>query len=173
MNRDRNCAFDMRFPVAIAAPPESYFAKRSGALSLTIRRLKSSRDTPMNTLPVDRAMRIYSTLANRFETKGARERLSKHLMKKYIGRKRRTSLNGARTVISARSRETSPSRRSAVSTAALFSPSRRGPHPPLLVFALVVPSCRPFLPLASWAELALALSKRARQVAFSSGQRLV
>jgi hypothetical protein len=38
----------------------------------------------MNTLPVDRAMRIYSTLANRFETKGARERLSKHLMKKYI-----------------------------------------------------------------------------------------
>jgi hypothetical protein len=38
----------------------------------------------MNTLPVDRAMRIYSTLADRSETKGARERLSKHLMKKYI-----------------------------------------------------------------------------------------
>jgi hypothetical protein len=39
---------------------------------------------PMNTLPVDRAMCIYSTLADRSETKGARERLSKHLMKKYI-----------------------------------------------------------------------------------------
>jgi hypothetical protein len=63
--------------------PESYLAERSGALSLTQRRLKSSRDTPMNTLPVDRALRIYSTLANRSETKGSRERLSKHLMKKY------------------------------------------------------------------------------------------
>jgi hypothetical protein len=38
----------------------------------------------MNTLPVDRAMRIYSTLADRSETKGARARLSRHLMKKYI-----------------------------------------------------------------------------------------
>jgi hypothetical protein len=38
----------------------------------------------MNTLPVDRAMCIYSALADRSETKGARERLSKHLMKKYI-----------------------------------------------------------------------------------------
>ena len=38
----------------------------------------------MNTLPVDRALRIYGTLANRSETKGSRERLSKHLMKKYI-----------------------------------------------------------------------------------------
>jgi hypothetical protein len=37
----------------------------------------------MNTLPVDRALRSYSTLANRSETKGSRERLSKHLMKKY------------------------------------------------------------------------------------------
>jgi hypothetical protein len=36
----------------------------------------------MNALPVDRAMCIYSTLANRSETKGARERLSRHLMKK-------------------------------------------------------------------------------------------
>jgi hypothetical protein len=39
----------------------------------------------MNTLPVERALRIYSTLADRPETTGARERLSKHLMKKYIG----------------------------------------------------------------------------------------
>jgi hypothetical protein len=38
----------------------------------------------MNSLPVDRALRIYSTLANRSETKGSRERLSRHLMKKYI-----------------------------------------------------------------------------------------
>ena len=38
----------------------------------------------MNTLPVDRVLKIYSALADRSETKGARERLSKHLMKKYI-----------------------------------------------------------------------------------------
>ena len=39
----------------------------------------------MNILPVDRALIIYGALANRSETKGARERLSKHLMKMYIG----------------------------------------------------------------------------------------
>jgi hypothetical protein len=38
----------------------------------------------MNILPVDRALSIYSTLANRSEAKGARERLSRHLMKMYI-----------------------------------------------------------------------------------------
>lgn len=38
----------------------------------------------MNTLPVDRALRIHSTLADRSETKGARERLSRHLIKKCI-----------------------------------------------------------------------------------------
>jgi hypothetical protein len=38
----------------------------------------------MNTLPVDRVLKIYGALADRPETKGARERLSKHLMKKYI-----------------------------------------------------------------------------------------
>lgn len=38
----------------------------------------------MNTLPVDRALSIYSALANRSETKEARERLSRHLMKMYI-----------------------------------------------------------------------------------------
>jgi len=38
----------------------------------------------MTILPVDRALRIYGTLADRFETKGARDRLAKHLMKKYI-----------------------------------------------------------------------------------------
>jgi hypothetical protein len=38
----------------------------------------------MNILPVDRALSIYSTLADRSETRGARERLSRHLMKMYI-----------------------------------------------------------------------------------------
>jgi hypothetical protein len=38
----------------------------------------------MNILPVDRALSIYSALADRSETKGARERLSRHLMKMYI-----------------------------------------------------------------------------------------
>jgi hypothetical protein len=38
----------------------------------------------MTILPVDRALSIYGALANRSETKGARERLSQHLMKKYL-----------------------------------------------------------------------------------------
>jgi hypothetical protein len=38
----------------------------------------------MNILPVDRALTIYSALADRSETKGSRERLSKHLMQMYI-----------------------------------------------------------------------------------------
>lgn len=38
----------------------------------------------MNALPVDRALRIYGTLANRTETKGTRERLSRYLMDKFI-----------------------------------------------------------------------------------------
>jgi hypothetical protein len=38
----------------------------------------------MNVQLVDRALIIYSALANRSETRGARERLSKHLMKLYI-----------------------------------------------------------------------------------------
>ena len=38
----------------------------------------------MNSLPVDRALIIYSALADRSETTGARERLSEHLMKMYI-----------------------------------------------------------------------------------------
>ena len=37
----------------------------------------------MNTLPVDRALSIYGALANRTETKGARDKLCKHLMKKF------------------------------------------------------------------------------------------
>jgi len=38
----------------------------------------------MNTLPVDRALSIYGALADRPETKGARDRLSKHLLKMFI-----------------------------------------------------------------------------------------
>ncbi len=38
----------------------------------------------MNIPPVDRALSIYGALADRSETKGARERLSRHLMKLYI-----------------------------------------------------------------------------------------
>ena len=38
----------------------------------------------MNTLPVDRALSIYETLADRSVIKGTRERLSKHLMKMYL-----------------------------------------------------------------------------------------
>jgi hypothetical protein len=38
----------------------------------------------MNISPVDRALSIYGTLANRSETKGARERLFRHLLKMYI-----------------------------------------------------------------------------------------
>jgi hypothetical protein len=38
----------------------------------------------MNILPVDRALSIYGVLADRSETKGAREQLSRHLMKLYI-----------------------------------------------------------------------------------------
>jgi hypothetical protein len=35
-------------------------------------------------LPVDRALRIYGALADRAETRGAREGLSKHLAKRYL-----------------------------------------------------------------------------------------
>ena len=38
----------------------------------------------MNLLPVDRALSIYETLADRSAVKGTRERLSKHLMKMYL-----------------------------------------------------------------------------------------
>ena len=38
----------------------------------------------MNILPVDRALSIYGALANRSEAKGAREALSKHLMRRCL-----------------------------------------------------------------------------------------
>jgi hypothetical protein len=55
-----------------------------GIKSYLIQRLKPIRDCSMTALPVDRALRIYDTLANRSETRGAREGLSKHLMEKYF-----------------------------------------------------------------------------------------
>jgi hypothetical protein len=39
----------------------------------------------MTLLPVDRALSIYGALADRSETRGAREQLSRHLMELYIG----------------------------------------------------------------------------------------
>jgi hypothetical protein len=36
----------------------------------------------MNILPIDRALSIYGVLADRSETKGAREQLSRHLMER-------------------------------------------------------------------------------------------
>lgn len=38
----------------------------------------------MHTLPVDRTLSIYETLADRSVIKGTRERLSQHLMKMYL-----------------------------------------------------------------------------------------
>jgi hypothetical protein len=38
----------------------------------------------MDTLPIDRTLSIYETLADRSVVKGTRERLSQHLMQKYL-----------------------------------------------------------------------------------------
>ena len=38
----------------------------------------------MNTLPVDRALAIYGTIANRWEQKGTRDRLSQRLWKVFL-----------------------------------------------------------------------------------------
>jgi hypothetical protein len=112
----------------------------------------------MNILPVDRALSIYGALANRSETKGARERLSKHLMKKYFEGERdehRLTVHGL-SFLQGLDREID-SRSPAVSArsfAGLFSPPRRERLQSGSVFASVVASCRPFRPLASSAELA-------------------
>lgn len=45
---------------------------------------KSADETLMNTLPIDRTLSIYETLADHSVVKGTRERLSKHLMKMYL-----------------------------------------------------------------------------------------
>ena len=38
----------------------------------------------MNTLPIDRALAIYGTIANRGEQKGTRDGLSRHLWKAFL-----------------------------------------------------------------------------------------
>ena len=83
----------------------------------------------MNILPVDRALRIYGALADRAETRGARESLSRHLMKLFIDGEKdehRLTVHGL-TFLQNMDREidsgTNPSGRPAVSArscAALF-----------------------------------------------------
>ena len=58
--------------------------ERQRASRLVIAVRSADREFAVETLPVDRAIRIYTTVANRAETKGAREGLSKHLEKMYV-----------------------------------------------------------------------------------------
>lgn len=53
-------------------------------MSLTYSEARTILGNPMNILPVDRVLSIYGALADRSETKGARERLSRHLMKMFV-----------------------------------------------------------------------------------------
>ena len=108
----------------------------------------------MNILLVDRALSIYGALCRPFRDKGARQRLSEHLMKKYIaGEKDRTPVDGKKQAvitfaISIGKSTLAVSCRgfilcglpavSARSCAALFSPSRCGLLPTLLIFCFVV-----------------------------------
>jgi hypothetical protein len=57
----------------------------------------------MNILPIDRALSIYGVLADRSETKGAREQFSRRLMELYIGKKRPAPTDSPRTILSSRS----------------------------------------------------------------------
>jgi hypothetical protein len=69
----------------ISAASEPIFTERYRAMSLTLfRGSNQTKRTSMIILPVDRALSIYGALANRSEAKGARQRLSVHLMKMYI-----------------------------------------------------------------------------------------
>jgi hypothetical protein len=69
----------------IASTGRIIFRNDTGQPALPFERLEPfRRDDPMNILPVDRALRIYGALADRAETRGARESLSRHLMKLYI-----------------------------------------------------------------------------------------
>jgi hypothetical protein len=146
----------------------------------------------MNSLPVDRALSIYGALADRSETKGAREGLSKHLMKIYAeGEKdeHRLTVHGLSLPSQARSRPRlqklsvltiegrvvllNPSglpAAFAVNSAALFSLLRRGLLLPLLAVFSVAASSFALRPLASKAALVSALSSLARWVAFSLGR---
>jgi hypothetical protein len=137
-------------------------------------------------LPVDRALSIYGALANRSETKGARERLSRHLMKMYIDGEKdehRLTVHGL-TYLRNLDREIDPETNvdwleqyrsfspyghpaaCAGNPVALFSLSRRGLPPSLLVVFSAAASSFALRPLA----LVSALSRRSRQVAFSLGR---
>ena len=80
----------MERPTRLRHPPTAYncispVMERYGATGLTSSGIEFNRwARPMHTLPVDRALSIYGALADRSESKGARERLSRHLMKLYI-----------------------------------------------------------------------------------------
>jgi hypothetical protein len=69
----------------IAARDTPFSRNESRQQALPMQKLETfPRPIPMTILPVDRALSIYGTLADRSEPKGARERLSRHLMKIYI-----------------------------------------------------------------------------------------
>jgi hypothetical protein len=54
-------------------------------MSLNYSEARTMRENSlMNILPIDRVLSIYGVLADRCETMGARDRLSRHLMKMYI-----------------------------------------------------------------------------------------
>jgi hypothetical protein len=69
----------------IASTGRMIFRNDTGQPALPFERFEPfRRDDPTNILPVDHALSIYGALADRAETKGARERLPKHLMKIFI-----------------------------------------------------------------------------------------
>jgi hypothetical protein len=53
-------------------------------IGLYLLEISRTMASPMQVLPVDRALRIYGVLANRAETEGTREKLSKHLMQMFV-----------------------------------------------------------------------------------------
>jgi hypothetical protein len=80
----------------ITSVEAGYLRNDSGHPPLSLEIFKPMADL-MNTLPVDRALRIYGVLANRAEAKDARDKLSKYLMKMYIEGERdehRLTVNG-------------------------------------------------------------------------------
>jgi hypothetical protein len=66
----------------IASDEAGFLRNDRGDAPLSMEHSQTMAD-PMNTLPVDRALSIYGALANRAEAKGARDKLSQHLMKKF------------------------------------------------------------------------------------------
>ena len=70
----------------IAAERRTVFRNDNGDPHLANKPLKpqtATREKIMDNLPVDRALSIYGALADRSETKGTRELLSRYLMKRY------------------------------------------------------------------------------------------